>query len=208
MKRNQHHQAITDVWRQLLMSNVAVTGTPTKLSETDLPVFPSVAFQSVRSSQELNRNLRLAAVLPGIRRIDLSPESTRQIGGGHADDSTLGIIANNFTSLDSLDLSGTMITTLKPIEDLRIRELKIINSTVRPDNLSSLKYIESVTDLWIGWYGNSQDADAIYFSDAYRARVVDALAGMKGLKTVHYFEMTFTKEEKEQLTHLNLVQVK
>ncbi|WP_442510095.1 hypothetical protein SH528x_001701 [Novipirellula sp. SH528] len=208
LKRNQNHQAITDVWRQLLVSNVAVSGSPTKVVDADLPSFPSIAFQAVRSPLELNRNLRLATALPGIRRIDLSPESTRFIGRGHADDSTLEILGRNFRELDSLDLSGTAITTLKPIEELKVRDLRIINSTIRPDNLSSLKYFDTVTDLWIGWYGNVQESDNIYFSDAYRGRVVDAMAEMKGLKTIHYFEMSFTKEEREQLSRFNLMQVK
>ncbi|WP_345683934.1 hypothetical protein [Novipirellula caenicola] len=208
LKRNQHHQAITDVWRQLLVSNVAVSGSPTRIVEADLPVFPSVSFQAVRSPLELNRNLRLAAALPGIRRIDLSPESTRFIGGGHADDSTLEILGRSFRELDSLDLSGTAISTLKPIESLKVRELRIINSTIKPDNLSSLKYFDSVTDLWVGWYGNAQDGDSIFLSDAYRARVVDAMAEMKGLKSIHHVDMAFTKEQREQLSRFNLIQVK
>ncbi|WP_372717101.1 hypothetical protein [Novipirellula sp.] len=208
LKRNQHHQTITDVWRQLLVSNVAISGTPTRIVDADLPSFPSISFPAVRSSQELNRNLRLAAALPGIRRIDLSPESTRLVGGGHADDSTLEILGRNFHDLDSLNLSGTAISTLKPIEDLKVRDLRIVNSTIKPDNLSSLKYFDSVTDLWIGWYGNAQDGDSIFFSDAYRARVVDAMAEMKGLQSIHYVEMAFTKEEREQLSRFNLMQVK
>ncbi len=208
MKRNQNHQTITDVWRQLLMSNVAVSGNPTRLNDADTPLFPSVSFSALRSEAEVHRSLRLTAVLPGIRRIDLSPESTRFIGRGLANDSTLQILANNFKEIDVLDLSGTNITTLKPIEEVQIRELKIINTTLKPDNLTSLTYFTNITDLWVGWHGNTQESDPIYFSDIYRSRLVEAMSGMKGLRNVHYYEMNFTKEEREKLSGINLIQVK
>ena len=208
LRRNQQLQSTTDAWRQLLDANVAVTGSPTKLDQNGMPRFPWVSFENVHSQLELHQYLRLATALPGIQRVSLAPESTRYIGRGHADDATLQILADNFKELDSLDLSGTNITTLKPIEPVKVRELKIINATIKLDNLSTLQWCSTVSELWVGWHGNVQDTETIYFSDIYKQRLVKAMSKMKSLNTVHLYEMTLEKEERDKLPGVNLIQIK
>ena len=147
-------------------------------------------------------------MLPGIQRLDLAPSSTRYIGRGFANDSTLRIVAQNFRSLDLLDLSGTSVTTLKPIEEVSIRELKIMNATIRPDNLSSLQWFDEVTDLWVGWNGKSSNDDDIYFTDSYKNRLLDAVGKMDSIRNLHLFELSLSKEDREKIPDVNLVQVK
>ncbi len=207
LKKNQEHQTIATVWRQLLAADVNIIGTPTDLDELGNPRFPSLSFENTRSKLGLHRNLRLAAVLPGIRNISLAPADTQEIGTGFADDSTLEILGMYFTNLDVLDLSSTKVTTLQPIDDISIRRLKIFNAPIRREKLATLQLCKSVTDLWIGWHNDARRDNAIFFSDAYREKVLEVLSKMPNLKNLYIREMKFDREEQELLPGINIVEL-
>ncbi|NNE00328.1 MAG: hypothetical protein HKN47_23665 [Pirellulaceae bacterium] len=205
LKQNQRNDAITDVWRQLLIANATISGTPTNLNEDGVPSFPFISFEASRSKLDIHRNVRLATALPGIRSIGLSPESTRYIGRGHADDSTLKLVAANFRSLDSLSLSGTKVTTLEPLADVQLRELKIINAPIKRDKLASLELLRTVSDLWIGWEADIRDPDQqVFVSESYKRRLIEVLGRMPNLKNLYLYNVTFTTEELKLLPNINM----
>ena len=115
LSQNQRNATITDVWRQLLNADTRISGSPMNVDENGIPHFPHVGFNAARSKPELDRGIRLSTALPGIVSIDLSPESTRVIGRGVADDDSVTLVASNYSELDTLSISGTRITTLEPL---------------------------------------------------------------------------------------------
>ncbi|MGB7347446.1 MAG: hypothetical protein WBD20_24710 [Pirellulaceae bacterium] len=204
LQRNQQNDAITDVWRQLLLANTNISGTPTQLDENGQPRFPTIEFQHSRSKQDLHRNLRLAAALPGVRALGLQAESTRMIGRGFADDETVSLVIANFPSLDSIDVSGTKVTALEPLTNLNLRELKMINAPIRREKLADLALLK-ITDLWIGWEPDSRDPEQeLFASQSYRAQVIKVIARMPNLQNLFLYNLSFTKEELEQLPQLNM----
>lgn len=88
-----------------------------------------------------------------------------------------------------------------------MRVLHIVNTSIKPDNLASLQWLDSVTDLWAGWYGSTDEADEIYMSDSYRKKFIEAVQQMKGLKRLHVQEMLISKEEREMLGGINLIRI-
>ena len=200
LKQNQRNAAISDVWRQLLTYNATISGSPTDLDETGTPSFPYISFEGAESKSELHRNIRLSTALPGIQSIGLSPESTRLIGRGYADDDSLVLIAQNYPALDTLSLSGSRITTLEPLADLQIRELRIVNTPIKREKLSTLELIPSITDLWLGWEPDIRDPDqAVFTTETYKLRLIESLSRMKNLRNLYVFNIAFDQEDLKKL---------
>lgn len=209
LNQNQQHQTIATVWRQLLSADVNVIGTPTDLDEKGDPSFSAISFHHTRSKRDLHRNLRLAAALPGIRNIDLAPEVAREIGTGFADDTTLEVVATYFTDLDSLDLSSTKVTTLQPIADIAVRQLKIINAPIRREKLASLQLCTAVTDLWVGWHNDARRDNADYVSEGYKERMLDVVSKMTNVRNLYIYEMVLTPEQQEVLPpRIKVIEIK
>lgn len=201
---NQERETISNVWRQLLIANVKVDGTPTALNESGEPSFPSVSMEMVTDKLSLHRNLRLAAALPGVQSLNLSPEFKRVIGGGIADDTSLALAAKNFPVLDSLDLSATKITSLTAITDMQVSELRLINATIKYEKLPQLGLLNSVTEVWIGWDFDSRAENAVYTSPEYKQQVLVSLAKMKNLKNLFLYELKYDAEERKKLPGVNI----
>lgn len=205
LKQNQRNEAITTVWRQLLSSNTTIQGTPTILDESGSPNFPSISFESSRTRADLHRNLRLATALPGVRSMDVSPESTGILGGGVADDTTLMLVAANFNNLDMLSLSGTRVTSLEALAETSVRELRLVNTTIKREKLGSLEFVDGVTDLWIGWNPDPRNPDhEIFRSPLYKQRMIDAIKRMPNLQNLYVYRLSFTTEERKELGQLNI----
>ncbi len=205
LQANQGRQTISDVWRQLLVSDVKIDGHPTALDEMGNASFPSVSMENISDKLTLHRNLRLAAALPGVKSLNLSPVNKRDIGAGVCDDSTLALAVQNFPVLDSLDLSATKVTSLTALNDLEVRELRLINTTIKHEKLPALAQFSSVTDIWVGWDFDSRNANnSIFRSPEYKAQLLNSLSKMKNLKNVYLYEMRFDNDERKKLPGVNI----
>ena len=205
LQANQQRETISTVWRQLLVANVKIQGSPTTLDKEGNLNFPYVSMGAVGDNLSLHRNLRLAGALPGVSSLSLSSDFKRTIGGAIADDNTLVLAAKTFPHLDSLDLSSTRVTSLLPVADLRVRELRLVNATIRQEKLMELGLLNTVTDVYIGWDFDSRVAEnAIYTSPQYKQQVLDALASMPNLKHLYLYEMKFDSDQLKKLQGVSI----
>lgn len=200
LSRNQRLSVFTDVWQQLLQNDVAVEGTPSTADGSD-PVFPYLGFDAVNDRQAINQNLRLAATLPGVTEIRLSPPASHDaIAQAKADLSTLRIIASNYPNLTSLDLNSTSVNELEILYSLKLKTLRVVNTPIPREKLGTLALMKSVTDLHIGWTRATRNPDhKSFFTEGYRERLIDAIAELKELKNLYTLDLNLTEEEKRRL---------
>ena len=209
LQKNQQQRAITDVWRQLLLANVTIEGTPMQFNKMGSSEFPSVSFEHARSKQELHRNLRLAAALPGIKDIGLTPISTRTIGSGFCDDETLQLVVDKFPDIRTLNLSGSRVTMLESAVDLPIVELNLVNVPIKRDKLSTLQLFSSVETLNIGWDQGSRDPEhEVFYTKTYRKRLLEVISRMPSLRDLNLYEMTLTGEELKEMSGIKVMNIR
>ncbi len=158
----------------------------------------------VMNAREMRRALRTAAALPGIREISFYDAQNSLTSANPADETVLAVLAQHFPVLDTLNLASSNVHSLQSLEQLKIRHLNIVNTPLSSEKFASIKFIEGLEELSIGWPDRTITKDHPLRSEAVRKIIVELLASHPTLKKVNTYDFTLEKEEREKLSKIEV----
>ncbi len=197
--RSEQRQLLAQTIERLVSTGADVQGDLTLSPSAENHQFKSVNFSDITSSREMRKAVRFAAALPGIRKLSFFNPLNTGTGSTAADESVLAVIAEHFPTLDTLDLSCANISAFQAYEGKSVRHLKIVNTPLIMESFTSLKFINGVTELSVGWPDRSLPKDSLLRSDAFHKGLVDAMATMIDLKKINLYDFPLDKEDREKL---------
>ncbi len=166
--------------------------------------FDRLDLLDVTSSREMRRAVRIAAGLPGIREINFFDPQNSVTSANPADESVLAVIAQHFPTLDTLNLASTNVQSLQNLEQMTIRHLNIVNTPLSSEKFASIKFINGLEELSIGWPDRAITKDHPLRSESVHKIIVELLASTPTLKKVNTYDFTFEKEERDKLSRIEI----
>lgn len=190
---------------QLHEAGVDVKGSISLQPEAEAYAFPTIDFSDIASTRDMRKALRIASALPGVTTLTFYSPSSPVTRGGVADESVMRVVGDHFPVLDTLDVSCASVSEFRGLEGKTVRHLKIVNAPLIMESFTSLKFINGVSELSVGWPDRNIPKDSLVRSDGFRKALVDAMATMIDLKKVNLYEVPLDKEDREKLAKLEIV---
>lgn len=166
--------------------------------------FSRLDLVDVMNAREMRRALRIAASLPGIREVNFFDPQNSLTSANSADETVLAVIAQHFPVLDTLNLASSNVHSLQNLEQTTIRHLNIVNTPLSSEKFASIKFIDGLEELSIGWPDRTITKDHPLRSDAVHKIIVELLASTPTLKKVNTYDFTLEKEERDKLGRLEI----
>jgi hypothetical protein len=172
----------------------------------NLPVyaFPLVDLSDVSTTRDMRKAVRIAGTLPGVQSLNFCPPFNQVTRSGIADETVLRVVGDSFAVLDTLDLSCSSIVDFRGLEGTTIRHLKIVNAPLILESFTSLRFINGVSELSLGWPDRTIPKDNMVRTDSFRKALVEVLAGIPSLKKLNLYDLTLEKEERDKLARLEI----
>lgn len=166
--------------------------------------FPTIDLSDVSTTRDLRKAVRIAGTLPGVQSLNFCPAFNQITRAGIADETVLRVVGDHFPVLDTLDLSCSNVVDFRGLEGTTIRHLKIVNAPLILESFTSLRFINGVTELSLGWPDRTIPKDSMVRSDSFRKALVEVLAGIPSLKRLNLYDVTLEKEEREKLARIEV----
>jgi len=204
--KSQNRQLLSQTLSNLIAIGADVRGDLTLGESADSYRFSRVDFSDVPYPAELRKAIRMSASLPGVTELNFRNVSKSKVSGSPADASVLAAVAEHFPVLDMLDVSCTNVSEFLALEGKTVRHLKIVNTPMILESFTSLKFVEGVAELSVGWPDREIPKDSILRTEGFRKALVDALSQMVRLKKVNLYDVTLDKDDREKLAKLEIKQ--
>lgn len=166
--------------------------------------FPRIDFSDVSTTRDMRKAVRIGGTLPAVQSLNFCPAFNQVTRSGIADETVLRTVGGHFPVLDTLDLSCTSIVDFRGLEGTTIRHLKIVNAPLILESFTSLRFINGVSELSLGWPDRTIPKDSMVRSDSFRKALVEVLAGISTLKKVNLYDLTLEKEDREKLARIEV----
>lgn len=202
--KTQHRLLISQSLGQLISAGADVRGNLTLPQDAESYKFKRIDLSDIGYATELRKAVRLSATLPGVTELNFFNPYKPVLNAGAADATVLAAVAEHFPVLDTLDVSCTNVGDFLALEGKTIRHLKIINTPMILESFTSLKFINGLSEVSIGWPDRTIPKDHLLRSEGFRKTLVDSLAVMIDLKKVNLYDVTLDKEDREKLAKLEI----
>jgi hypothetical protein len=200
----QQRQLLAQSIDRLLAAGADVRGDLSLAPTSESYRFPRVNFSDITSTREMRKAVRIAAALPGITQLSFFNPLNQTSLASPADESVLAAVAEHFPILDTLDLSCSNISSFQAYEGKSVRHLKIVNTPLIMESFTSLKFINGITELSIGWPDRTIPKDHLLRTDSFRKGLVDSLATMIDLKKINLYDLNLDKDDREKLAKFEI----
>jgi hypothetical protein len=202
--RAHERMLLADSLDRLVELGVNIEG-PTALPAT-LPTyaFPTIDLSDVSTTRDMRKAVRIAGTLPGVQSVNFCPAFNQVTRAGIVDETVLRVVGDHFPVLDTLDLSCSSVVDFRGLEGATIRHLKIVNAPLILESFTSLRFINGISELSLGWPDRTIPKDSMVRADSFRKALVEVLAGIGSLKKLNLYDIVLEKEEREKLSRLEI----
>ncbi len=178
-----------------------------QITDVGMPKLKGLGFYTIQNSDDVRQSILYGGTLPDITQLYFSPFGVNRVGAGVADNNIMRFVHRNFPDLEYLDISNCRVTdahVLQPMTNLK--RLKIGNNPLSETGIESLKLLDSITEIWVGWPDRTLDSNSIYRNKQVKTKLIQALLEMDRLQKVHLYDnLQLTASEKTQMGKFELV---
>jgi hypothetical protein len=203
--RSQQRQLFAQSLDRLVAVGADVQGDISLSPTKEAYSFSRVNFSDVPSTRDMRKAVRVAATLPGVMQLSFFNPLEPNTSSGIADESVMAAVAANFPALDTLDVTATRISSFQSLEGRNIRHLKIVNTPLILESFTSLKFINGVSELSIGWPDRTLPKDHMLRTELFRKTLIEAISTMIDLKKINLYDFNLDKEDREKWAKFEIV---